>query len=206
GLGTDSLVPVAVTTSGALAGKTVAAIATGVSHSLALASDGTVYAWGMNSGASAGAVGNGTSLDSLAPAAVSTTSGTSALAGATVLRLATSVVAPYSLVVASSTLRVPDAPVVISANAADSQVTVSFNVPASTGGAPITGYTVTASSGGGTVAGTTSPIIVTGLTNGVGYTFTTTATNSIGTSAASPATGLVTPPVPFAFTTLAGSG
>jgi hypothetical protein len=58
------------------------------------------------------------------------------------------------------------------------------------GGAPITGYTVTSSPdathpGGLTASGTASPITVTGLTNATRYTFTVTATNSAGTSAAS---------------------
>ena len=47
---TQSDVPVAVTSSGVLAGKTVVAIAAGVSHSQALCSDGSVAAWGDNLG------------------------------------------------------------------------------------------------------------------------------------------------------------
>jgi alpha-tubulin suppressor-like RCC1 family protein len=54
----DSSVPVIVSTSGVLAGKTVVAIGTGQSHSLALCSDGTVAGWGSNSG---GQLGNGSS-------------------------------------------------------------------------------------------------------------------------------------------------
>ncbi len=46
---TASTVPVAVTMSGTLNGKTVVAIAAGSYHSLALCSDGSVYAWGDNS-------------------------------------------------------------------------------------------------------------------------------------------------------------
>ena len=44
--GQNRLVPVPVTTTGVLAGKTVVAIAAGGYHSLALCSDGTVAAWG----------------------------------------------------------------------------------------------------------------------------------------------------------------
>jgi hypothetical protein len=70
---------------------------------------------------------------------------------------------------------------------------VAFTAPASNGGSAITGYTVTSSPGGITATGTSSPIVVTGLTNGTAYTFTVTATNAIGTSAASAASNSVTP-------------
>ncbi|HEY5601852.1 MAG TPA: fibronectin type III domain-containing protein, partial [Gammaproteobacteria bacterium] len=57
----------------------------------------------------------------------------------------------------------------------------------------ITGYTVTSSPGGLTGTGASSPITVTGLTNGTAYTFTVTATNSAGTGSASAASNSVTP-------------
>lgn len=80
---TSSSVPVAVNTASgvsALYGKTVAAIAAGASHSLALCSDGTLVSWG---GSIYGALG-GSSLQSNVPAAVKT-AGTSALYGKTVM-------------------------------------------------------------------------------------------------------------------------
>jgi hypothetical protein len=70
---------------------------------------------------------------------------------------------------------------------------VSFTAPASDGGSPITGYTVTSSPAGITVNGTSSPITVTGLMNGIPYTFTVTATNSVGDSPASAPSSAVTP-------------
>jgi alpha-tubulin suppressor-like RCC1 family protein len=47
---TDALVPVAVNRSGVLAGKTIVKMAAGSLHSLVLCSDGTLAAWGANSG------------------------------------------------------------------------------------------------------------------------------------------------------------
>ncbi len=88
---------------------------------------------------------------------------------------------------------VPGAPTSASAAAGDGQTTVSFTAPAFTGGATITGYTVTSSPGGFSAAGASSPIVVTGLTNGVNYTFTVTATNSAGTGSASAASASTTP-------------
>ena len=88
---------------------------------------------------------------------------------------------------------VPGAPTIGTATAGDTQATVAFTAPASAGGAAITGYTVTSAPPGGTGTGPGSPITVTGLTNGVAYTFTVTATNSAGTGPASAASNAVTP-------------
>jgi hypothetical protein len=73
--------------------------------------------------------------------------------------------------------------------------TVAFTAPASSGSSTITSYTATSSPAGG--SGTLSQagsgtISVTGLTAGVAYTFTVTATNSAGTSVASAASNSIT--------------
>ena len=57
---------------------------------------------------------------------------------------------------------------------------VSFHIPSDDGGMPITQYTVTSIPDGITATGTSSPIIVSGLTEGVKYAFTVHATNSNG--------------------------
>lgn len=77
---------------------------------------------------------------------------------------------------------VPSAPTSVSAvTPLSKQASVSFTAPSGT----VTGYTVTSSPGGITATGTSSPIVVTGLTAGTSYTFTVTATNLGGTGASS---------------------
>jgi alpha-tubulin suppressor-like RCC1 family protein len=78
----DSIVPVAVSRSGALAGKTVVAVTVGGYHALALCSDGTVAAWGNNG---SGQLGNGTTTGSKIPVTVDLTG---VLAGKTVTAVA----------------------------------------------------------------------------------------------------------------------
>ena len=59
--------PVNVLTSGALANKTVLTVAAGIYHSVALSSDGLLFAWGNNS---SGTLGDGTHSNSTVPVAV----------------------------------------------------------------------------------------------------------------------------------------
>ena len=86
---------------------------------------------------------------------------------------------------------VPGAPIIGSAVSGDTRTTIIFTAPASTGGSPITSYTVTCTPSG-TGTNTASPIAVTGLTNTTTYTCSVHATNAIGNSAAS-GTVTVTP-------------
>jgi hypothetical protein len=90
----------------------------------------------------------------------------------------------------------PGSPTAVSASAGDTAATVSWTAPAS-GGSPITGYTVTSDPGDftATTVGATSTT-VNGLTDGVTYTFTVTATNGIGTSDPSAPSNPVTPAPP----------
>ncbi len=84
---------------------------------------------------------------------------------------------------------IPNAPVIGTATKNTSgvgRINVAFS-SGGDGGDTITSYTATSSPGSITASGTTSPITVTGLTQGANYTFTVTATNTIGVSAASSA-------------------
>ena len=93
-----------------------------------------------------------------------------------------------------STSSVPGAPTIGTATAGDGSASISFTAPSTTGSSAITSYTATctASSASITGSGSSSPITVSGLTNGVSYSCSVTATNSVGTSAAS-STVSVTP-------------
>jgi hypothetical protein len=93
----------------------------------------------------------------------------------------------------STPATVPGAPTSVVATGGNGQASVAFTPPSSNGGAAITSYTVTASPGGAQATGTSSPIVVPGLTNGVSYTFTVRATNSVGQGTASAASNSVTP-------------
>ncbi len=87
----------------------------------------------------------------------------------------------------------PDAPTIGTATAGNTEAYVAFSAPADNGGSAITSYTATSSPGNFTASGASSPLTVTGLTNGVEYTFTVTATNAIGTSSSSSASNAITP-------------
>jgi hypothetical protein len=97
-------------------------------------------------------------------------------------------------------LKNPDAPTIGTATGGDAELSVTFTAPAEVGGSAITSYLATArKTSDGTltgVSGASSPIVVTGLTNGDAYTATVAAINSYGPSAASEASNSVTPAVP----------
>lgn len=107
-------------------------------------------------------------------------------------------------------ITVPGAPTGVTAQAADSQATVSWTPPASNGNASINSYTVTALINGSrttitatTPNGATTSALVTGLTNGTTYTFTVHATNIKGGGPESAPSNAVTPTRPLGATDMA---
>ena len=103
---------------------------------------------------------------------------------------------------------VPGAPTGVSGTAGNAQVVVSWTAPASTGGSAITSYTVTSSVGGHTCTATApaTTCTVTGLTNGIAYTFSVTASNASGTGPSSTPSSSVAPStVPGAPTGVSGT-
>jgi hypothetical protein len=87
----------------------------------------------------------------------------------------------------------PDPPTIGTATAGNASASVSFTPPANNGGSAILSYLVTSAPGGITAGGSGSPINVTGLTNGVAYTFTVQAQNANGYSGSSSASNSATP-------------
>jgi len=96
----------------------------------------------------------------------------------------------------------PGAPTIGTATIVGTSASVSFTAPSNLGNpATITSYTVTSSPGGITASGSSSPITLSGFTQGQAYTFTVTATNATGTGPASAASNSITPnPTSYLYT------
>ena len=171
----NSLVPVAVVTSSALAGKTVTAVSAAYSHSLARCSDGTIAAWGSNG---SGQLGDNTFTNKLVPVAVNTSTLASgerfqigvsqADAGHTLSLVASPYTGPNVSTLAATSITTTGATLNGTVNASGSSTAVSFDYGAS-------------ESYGTTVAGTPTPVTgssatpvsanLTGLTPGTTYHF-----------------------------------
>ena len=93
---------------------------------------------------------------------------------------------------------VPGAPLFPIATAGNGQALVTFSPPIVDGGRPVTGYVVTSNPPGGVDTNAGSTLFshkVTGLSNGVAYTFTVAASNAVGTGTPSVASKSVTPTI-----------
>lgn len=86
----------------------------------------------------------------------------------------------------------PGAPVIGAATPGNGQASIAFSAPASDGGSPITSYTATCNPGGVSASNASAPVVVGGLSNGLPYTCSVTATSAAGTGSAS-STVTVTP-------------
>ena len=90
-------------------------------------------------------------------------------------------------------LKVPNAPTGASATGGDASASVEFTPPSNTGGSAVSAYYAVSNPGQITGTAASSPVSVTGLTNGTSYTFTVWALNTYGPSPYSAASGSVTP-------------
>ncbi len=91
----------------------------------------------------------------------------------------------------------PGAPTIGTATAGNTTATVTWTAPASDGGSPITGYSITPYKAGvaqaAVVVGDVLKDVVTGLTDGISYTFTVAAINAVNTGPPSAMSNAVTP-------------
>lgn len=86
----------------------------------------------------------------------------------------------------------------------DTQISVAFTADSSGKGGPTFSYIATSNPGSITGTGTTSPIIVSGLTTNTSYTFTVAGVNGTGASAPSAASNSVAPtPTPSSYESIA---
>ncbi|MBU5615194.1 RCC1 domain-containing protein [Geomonas azotofigens] len=168
----------------------VTTVAAGGGASLALKGDGSIWGWGSNRYGQLGA-GNNIGGDVANPVPFR--------------------IGEFNTYSDSPPLyAIPGAPTDVTAQPGCGKALISFTAPADDGGSPVSLYTVTANPGGLTATGTASGIAIYGLTPGVGYTFTVTATNAAGTGPASaPSAAVIAadfPGAPTAVSAVAGNG
>ena len=179
---TPSLLPVAVSTSGVLAGKTVVAVTAGASHSVARCADGTVAAWGLNT---AGQLGNNSTTSSSLPVAVSqsllatgerfvqVTSGSFSVVNLGLVATP----APAAISLAATAITANGAVINGTVSAGGGSATVSFDYGLSSAyGTNAAGTPATVSGGSATAVSTT----LSGLTPGTAYHFRVNASSSSG--------------------------
>jgi hypothetical protein len=110
-------------------------------------------------------------------------------------------------------LGAPSAPTISSITSENTQLTVNFSAPSSNGGAEITNYQYSINGGSDWTVrnpvSTTSPLVLTGLTNGTAYPIQIKAVNSVGAGTATSsvtATPSTIPSPPTSLTATAGNG
>ena len=204
---TQSLVPVAVSTAGALAGKTITQISvTANDHACALDATGVAYCWGLNTN---GQLGNNSTTQSNVPVAVSTAG---VLAGKTITQITAGYAHSCAMDAAgtaycwglgatgqlgnNSTSQSlvpvfvgPQGPTAVGASPGDTTAAISWTAPVFLNNGTITGYAATASPGVASCSTTTATLCtITGLTDLTTYTIIVTVTASTGTAPSAPAT------------------
>jgi alpha-tubulin suppressor-like RCC1 family protein len=203
--------PVAVDTSGALAGKSLTQISAGYIDSCALDGTGAAYCWGYGP---LGGLGNNSTNTSSVPVAVDT-SGT--LAGRTLTQISSGTGNSHICAAdmtgafycwgdnlsgdlgddsqAQSNVPVlagPEPPSGVTAASGDTSATVSWTPPGSLDGGTVTGYTATALPGGQACATTgATSCTITSLSNGTTYIVTVVAHTTAGDSGASQPVSIV---------------
>ncbi|MCX6854862.1 MAG: MBG domain-containing protein [Verrucomicrobia bacterium] len=185
----NSSVPVVVTATGVLSGRTVVAVSAGATHTMALLSDGTVAAWGYNG---LGQLGNNSMANSTVPVAVNTsallpgerftTSITGPSAYHTLALVATPPMVPTVTTPTSTSVTVSTASlggyITSEGGAAITESGIVFAETAKNSNPSIGGTGVTKVTAAGTMGVFTTP--VTGLSGGTSYSFKAYATNSVG--------------------------
>ena len=93
-------------------------------------------------------------------------------------------------------LQAPDPPTAVTPTGGDEEISVAFTAPSDVGDDAITAFVATTNDGFG-ATGSSSPLTITGLTNGTSYTVRAFAINDYGTSAPSDASDSITLEVPY---------
>ena len=93
-------------------------------------------------------------------------------------------------------LKNPNAPTIGTATAGDASASVAFTAPSNVGGSAISSYSALSTPGGIVASAASSPVTVSGLTNGTAYTFAVWANNTYGPSVFSASSNSATPVAP----------